>query len=74
MWSFTVLHLHDGVVVAQVYNFLFLNLGVLNVVDKSPADAAAGACVNESVLWTCVESVLPVNEFRVQDDVALLAL
>ena len=41
VWTLAVLNLHDGVVVTGVDNFLFLNLGVGDIVDKSPADATA---------------------------------
>ena len=69
-----VLHFHDGVIVAQVDDLLFLHLSVLDVVDKCPADTTAGASVDKSVLWTCVESILAVDKLRMQYDVALLAL
>ena len=74
MGTLAVLHFHDGVIVAQVDDLLFLHLSVLDVVDKCPADATAGTSVDEAVLRTCVESVLSVDKLRVQHDVALLAL
>ena len=59
---------------ARVDDGLLVQFGVGDVVDECPADAAAGAGVDESVLRAGVEGVLPVDELRVEDDVALLAL
>ena len=67
-----VLDFLDRVVLAVVDDLLRPDDGVLDAVRQGPADAAAGAGLDETVLRAGVEGVLAVDEFRVQDDVALL--
>ena len=39
MRTLAILHLHDGMIVTGVDNFLFLDLGMRDVIDKGPAYA-----------------------------------
>ena len=61
-------------IVAGVDDLLFLDLGMGDVVNKSPTDAATRTSVDESVLRTCVEGILAVNEFGMKYYVSLLTL
>ena len=72
MWPFTVLHFHDGVVVARVDNGFFVYLGVGYIVYQCPADAASRTRIDKAVLWSGVKGVLAIYELWVQNNVALL--
>ena len=74
VWPLTVLHLHNGMVVAGVDNLLFLDLGIRDVVNKSPTNATSVASVDESILRTGVEGILAIDKFGMQHHIALLAL
>ena len=62
----------DRVVCASINDAFVFNDCVRNVIAHPPSDAAAGAGVDKSVLGPCVERVLAVNKFRMQNNVALL--
>ena len=72
MRTLTVLCLLDGMVVAVVDDLLFSYHHLFHAVDKSPADAAAVSCVDETVLRTCVEGIFSVNELRMKHNITLL--
>ena len=73
-WSrtFTILHLHNRVIVAWIDNDFFLNFGMCDVFHQSPSDATTRTCVDETILWTGVESIHAIHELRMQDNVSLL--
>ena len=73
MGAFAVFHFLDGVIVAEVDDFLLLDYCAVHGIYQSPANAAAASRVNESVLRTCVEGIFAVHKLRVQDNVPLLA-
>ena len=60
MWAFTVLHFHDGVIVARVDNGFFVHLGVGYIVYQRPANAASRARIDKAILRTSVESILAI--------------
>src|SRR5690606_1385383 len=70
--TLAVFDLIDRVVDFGVDDFFVVYFGVGDAVAESPAYTAAGARFDETVLWSGIECVLPLHEFRVQDDVALL--
>ena len=70
--ALAILHLHDGVVVAGVDNPLLGDLGMGDVIDECPADAATRPGVDETVLRTGVESILAIDELGVEHHIALL--
>ena len=74
MRTFAVLHFLDGVVEPLVDDILLGNDGMLHAIYKGPADSAAAARIDESVLRTCIKGILAVHELRVENDVALLRL
>ena len=65
MGAFAVFRLFDRMVVTPVDDRLARDLGVRDVVDERPADAAAVARVDKPVLRPGVEGIFPVHEFRV---------
>ena len=74
VWAFAVLHLHDGVVMACIDNFLLLHLGIGDIIDECPSYAATRASVDESILRTGVESILAIHKLGVEHHTALLTL
>ncbi len=74
MRSLPVLDFLDGMVVAQVDDLFGSDDGMFHGIDQGPADAAAAACIDESVLRTGIKGIFSVNEFGMQHHVALLAL
>ena len=72
MRTFAILHFLDGMIIALIDDLLFVHYGIGDIVNESPADASAAACVDESVLWTSIESILAIDKFRVEHHIALL--
>ena len=70
--ALAVLEFVDRVVGPPVDDGFLAGAGLFHRGAECPADAAAGACVDETVLRAGVERVFSANEFRVDDDVALL--
>ena len=57
---------------AQVDDLLLPDHGAVHRVHQGPADAAAVTGVDEAVLRAGIQGIFPVNEFRMQHDIALL--
>ena len=69
----TVLDLCDSVVLSgRNNNFLCADYRIVDILAQTEAYTAAGACLNEIVLRTCIESILSVNKFGVKNYVSLL--
>ena len=69
----TVLDLCDSMVLSgRNNNFLCADDGIVDILAQTKAYTAAGACLNEIVLRTCIESILSVNKFGVKNYVSLL--
>ena len=67
-----VFDLLDGVIFTVVENDFLVDDGTLDARGQSPADAAALPRLDEVVLRAGIEGVLAFDEFRVENDVALL--
>ena len=74
MRTLTVLHLLDGMIVTGIDDLLFLDFGMSDIINKSPTDTTTRTCIDETILWTGIESILAINEFRMENHIALLAL
>ena len=48
------------------------HLSMGNIINKCPADATTFSCINETILWTGVERILPFYELRMQHNITLL--
>ena len=72
MGAFSVLQLLDGVVIPAVYGLFFPDHGIRNVIDQCPADSAATAGVDETVLRTGVQRIFSIDELRMKHYIALL--
>ena len=72
MRTLTVLHLRDGMVVTRIDDLLLFHLGMGDIIHQRPADATARTRIDEAILRTGIESVLPVHELRVEHHVTLL--
>ena len=67
-----VFRLFDRMVLAFIDDLLILDHGPGDVITQPPADPTAPPGLNEGVLRASIECILALDEFRVQDDVALL--
>src|SRR5574344_1987233 len=74
MRSFTVLNLHNGMIMTTIDNLFFFNLCMSDVFDKCPTDTSARTCINKSILRTGIESILAINKFGMENHIALLTL
>ena len=74
MRAFTILHFHDSMVIALVYNFLFFHLSMFYIINKSPANASTRTSIDEIVLRTGVEGILTINKLRMKNHISLLTL
>ena len=74
MRTLTVLHLLDGVIVTGIDDLLFLDFGMSDIINKSPTDTTTRTCIDETILWTGIESILAINKLRMENHIALLAL
>ena len=70
--TFPVLHFLDGVVETPVDDFLVLDDGVFHAVHQGPADTAAVAGIDETVLRAGVQGIFSVHEFGMKHYIALL--
>ena len=74
MRPLTVLHLLDGMIVTGIDDLLFLDFGMSDIINKSPTDTTTRTCIDETILWTGIESILAINKLRMENHIALLAL
>ena len=72
--TLSILHLGNGVVFALIDNLLFLDLGVGNVIDESPADTTARTCIDETILRTGIEGIFTIYKLWMEHHVTLLRL
>ena len=72
MRALAVLHFLYGMVVTALDDFLILDNGVVHGAYERPANTAAGAGVNETVLRAGVQRILAIHKFRMQHHVTLL--
>ena len=74
VWTLTILYLSNSVILAFVDNCLFFYLCFCNIVYQCPSNTATATSVDKAILRTGVESILSVNELRMQNNVTLLTL
>lgn len=68
----TIFEFRDGVVMAWIDNLLMACDSIFHGVAQCPTDATTRSSIYKAILWSSVESVFAIDEFRVEDDIALL--
>ena len=72
--SLTVLHLLNGVIMTGIDDLLFLDLSMGDIIYQSPTDTATRTSIDESILWTGIESILAIYKLWMKNHITLLAL
>ena len=68
-----VLDLCDRVVLSgRDHNLFGADNGIIDILAQTEAYTATGACLNEIVLRTCIESIFAVNKFGMKNNISLL--
>ena len=70
--SRSVFRLRDGMVFAKAGHFLLIDHRMGNVLAQAKTDTAARTGVDKIVHGSCVKSILPVHELRMEHNISLL--
>ena len=65
-----VLYFLYSVIVTAVDNLFFLDFGICNIINQSPAYSTATSGINKSILRTSVEGIFAIHKFRMKHNIS----
>src|SRR5690606_13077320 len=69
----SVFKLFNGMVCARIDNFFLQYDSFFHTIHYRPTNPSSASCVDETILWTCIQCIFSPYEFRMQDHITLLA-